>query len=36
MNKFKVDNPCNLKLWLVYLLTIIFPSMQRDNFAKMG
>ena len=34
MNKFDIDFPCDLKLWLMYFSTIIIPFMQYYFFAK--
>ena len=37
MNKLKTDDPCNIKLWLMYFTTIIFPYMQKnDNKGSMS
>ena len=30
--KLKTDYQSDLKLWLVYILTFIFPFMQNDYF----
>ena len=33
-NKLKTDDPCNIKLWLMYFTTIIFPYMQKKLTMK--
>ena len=36
MKKLKKDYPCDLKLWLIYFLTIIFLLFMQNKLVKKG